>query len=59
VTTAIEQAAMNNPDMEPSRIIRYSCPHIYEVGVKPEWCEIRKVLGKTCRDCWEQEKGEV
>lgn len=53
--TAIEKALAKHPDWDAGKIIRYGCPDTYRVGARPEWCEQRKELGKTCRECWEQE----
>lgn len=60
IERAIEKAKQENlfPDIGPGMIIRYSCPDRWGVGVQPGWCEIRKHLGKTCNECWNQESGE-
>ena len=59
IEKAIEKAKQENLfpgiGIDPSKIIRFSCPDRWGVGVQPGWCQIRELLKKTCKECWNQE----
>ena len=62
IEKAIEKAKEANlfPDIgiDPGKIIRFSCPDRWGVGERPGWCWTRKQIGKTCKECWNQESGD-